>query len=66
MLGAAFRGETFDKRKAILFLLIIAGFILGGTFGAYAFEVYRFNALLAPGVICLVLAGVYHLYSRRH
>lgn len=64
MLGGAFRGETFDKRKAILFLLIIMGFTLGGTCGAYLFSTYKFNALLAPGVICLVLAVAYRIYSK--
>jgi uncharacterized membrane protein YoaK (UPF0700 family) len=64
MLGEAFRGEVFDKRKAILFFLIIMGFILGGTFGAYLFDLYNFKALLAPGLICLVLAVAYRMYSK--
>lgn len=65
MLGSALRGKSFDKRKSILFLLIIAGFILGGTFGAYLFSLYRFNALVAPGTICVVLAVVYRTSSKR-
>lgn len=64
MFGGAFRGEAFDKRKAILFSLIIMGFILGGTCGAYLFSSYKFNALIAPGVICLVLAVAYRIYSK--
>ena len=65
MLGGAFRGESFDKRKAILFLLIITGFIFGGTCGAYLFSAYKFNALLAPGVICLGIAIAYRIYSKQ-
>lgn len=65
MLGSALRGEYFDKRKAILFLLIIAGFVLGGTFGAYLFSLFRFNALVAPGSICVVLALIYRVRSSR-
>lgn len=65
MLGEAFRGEVFDKRKAILFLLIIMGFILGGTSGAYLFDLYNFKALLAPGLICLILAVAYRIYSKQ-
>jgi uncharacterized membrane protein YoaK (UPF0700 family) len=65
MFGGAFRGEAFDKRKAILFLLIIIGFIMGGTFGAYLFNSYKFNALLAPGVICFLLAVAYRVYSNK-
>ncbi len=64
MLGAAFRGEAFDKRKAILFLLIILGFVLGGTLGALLFSHYSFNALFAPGIICLILAIAYRRYSK--
>ena len=64
MLGSALRGEPFDKRKAILFLLIILGFILGGLLGAYLFGLFAFNALIAPGMICITLAIAYHVYSK--
>jgi uncharacterized membrane protein YoaK (UPF0700 family) len=66
MLGSALRGEPFDKRKSILFLLIITGFICGGTTGTYLFNLYLFDALFIPAVICFVLALVYTLYSKRH
>lgn len=65
MLGSVLRGEPFDKRKAILFLLIILGFVLGGTFGAFLFELFVFKALLAPAIICLLLAIAYRWYQRR-
>ena len=65
MLGAAFRGEAFDKRKTILFLLIIIGFILGGAAGAYLFGLFNFSSLIAPGIICMVLAIAYHVYTKR-
>ena len=65
MLGSRLRGEAFDKRKAVLFLLIIMGFILGGVFGAYLFSVLTFNALLIPAAICLLLALSYSIYSAR-
>lgn len=63
MLGAKLRGEPFDKRKALLFLLIISGFICGGTLGAYAFQFYNFNALFIPATICLVLAVSYSVFK---
>lgn len=66
MLGSVLRGEAFDKRKAMLFLLIITGFIFGGTFGTYLFSYLKFKALLAPGCVCLVLAACYRLYARKH
>lgn len=66
MLGSVLRGEAFDKRKAILFLLIIIGFIAGGLFGALMFGWVRFQALLVPGCICLGLAFFYRAYSKKH
>lgn len=65
MVGSILKGEAFDKRKAILFLLIIAGFISGGTFGAYLFNLVQFRALLAPAFICLLLALSYRIYQKK-
>ena len=66
MFGSLLRGEPLDKRKAILFLLIICGFISGGVIGAYLFGHFQFQALLAPAGICLMLAGVYRVYTEKH
>jgi uncharacterized membrane protein YoaK (UPF0700 family) len=63
MLGAKLRGVSFDRRKATLFLLIITGFISGGTLGAYLFSILRFNALFIPAAICLLLALSYAIYN---
>lgn len=65
MLGEKLRGEAFDKRKAILFLLIISGFIAGGVLGALLFNMLRFYALAVPAGICLVLSLWYRIYSHR-
>ncbi len=65
MVGAVLRGKPFDKRKAILFVLIICGFIIGGTCGAFLFARYQFSALTFPGAICLILAVGYRIYSRK-
>ncbi|MGM0906423.1 MAG: YoaK family protein [Pseudomonadota bacterium] len=65
MFGSVMRGQAFDKRKAILFGLIIVGFVIGGTSGAYLFALLKFQALLVPGVICLGLAGLYRLHYKR-
>ncbi|MFQ3221440.1 MAG: uncharacterized membrane protein YoaK (UPF0700 family), partial [Paraglaciecola sp.] len=66
MFGSVLRGKSFDKRKAILFMLIISGFILGGTFGAYTFSLYKFKALLVPGCICVILAVIYRVHCKRY
>lgn len=63
ILGAKCRGERFDKRRAVLMLLIIAGFILGGWFGAYVFRSLQFYTLLVPAFICLLLAASYKFYA---
>lgn len=63
MLGARCRGDTFDRRKFTLFLLIITGFVLGGTLGAYLFNTLTFRALYVPASICLLLAFSYSIYS---
>lgn len=63
LLGAKLRGDAFDKRKALLYLLIIIGFILGGTVGAYLFSLYTFSALFFPAAICLLLAISYAAYN---
>jgi uncharacterized membrane protein YoaK (UPF0700 family) len=63
MIGAKLRGEGFDNRKAFLFLLIIVGFIIGGTLGAYGFNALRFNALYIPAGICVLLALSYSIYT---
>lgn len=63
MLGAKLRGQAFDKRKALLFILLIAGFVIGSCFGAYAYALNGFYALLIPACICLLLALSYKLYN---
>ncbi|MCK8046724.1 DUF1275 domain-containing protein [Shewanella sp. 1CM18E] len=63
MLGGTLKGEKFDKRKAILFMLIIAGFISGGALGAVLFAKLAFFALLAPAAICIALAISYRFYK---
>jgi uncharacterized membrane protein YoaK (UPF0700 family) len=63
MFGSVLRGEPFDKRKAILFMLIILGFVLGGALGAFLFDLFIFKALLAPAIVCLMLAGAYRWYK---
>ena len=65
MLGAVLRGEAFDKRKAVLFLLIITGFIVGGVIGAFLFNSLQFYALLVPAGVCLLIAAVYRFVLKK-
>lgn len=62
MLGARLRGHPLDTRKALLFLLLIAGFILGGSVGAYSYQLLQFTALVIPASAAIALAIVYWVY----
>ncbi len=64
MLGLRLRGQAFDRRRALLYLLIIAGFVLGGSIGAALYNVLAVSALLVPGGIAILLALSYALYAR--
>lgn len=63
MIGSAFRGKPFEKRKAILFILIILGFLLGGINGAVLYKSYHFYTLFFPAFVCFMLAITYRVYS---
>lgn len=64
MIGAWFRGKALDRRKSILFLLIVSGFILGGAAGASLYGALGFMALSIPASLCLVLALSYRVMVR--
>ena len=59
MIGNRFRGLAFDKRKAILFVTLITGFLCGGSLGTMTFNAYQFNALMLPICMALGLAATY-------
>jgi uncharacterized membrane protein YoaK (UPF0700 family) len=62
MLGARLRGHPVDKRKARLFLLLVAGFIIGGSVGTYSYQHLEFVALAIPAGAAITLAIVYWVY----
>nr|WP_251080850.1 YoaK family protein [Motilimonas cestriensis] len=64
MLGAKLRGQPFDKRKGIIFLIIIVGFTLGGLMGAFLYPALHYLSLLVPAGMAFVLAVVYHVWVR--
>lgn len=65
MLGGALQGKTLDKRRAFLFIIIVTGFIFGGSIGAWLFHQFSFYALSVPAGLCVFLAILYRLYSSR-
>ena len=64
MLGKALKGESFDTRKGVIFLLIIAGFLLGGVTGFILFKHYQVLALVFPAIACFVLSITYRVYRQ--
>ncbi|WP_166112095.1 YoaK family protein [Pseudoalteromonas sp. Z9A5] len=65
MIGKALKGEQFDTRKCVIFLLIISGFLLGGIVGYILFEYFLVLALLFPAAACFVLSFIYKIYRLR-
>lgn len=64
MIGHRMRGHPLDVRRAFLYLLLITGFVFGGTWGAFAFARMEFFALAIPATAAGSLALVYWVYSR--
>ena len=65
MIGLKFRGQQTERRKIILYLILIAGFICGGIAGALSFEVFAFQAILLPCMLALSIAVGCWLYLSR-
>ena len=65
MIGKALKGEPFDTRKGVMFLLIIFGFLLGGITGVILFEYYSILALVVPALACFILSVTYKIYRVR-
>ena len=64
MIGLRFRGQPTDKRKIILYLILILGFICGGIVGAISFKMFAFEAILLPCILSLTIAVSYWIYLR--
>lgn len=62
MLGRYLRGVAPDLRRAQLYLILISGFVLGGTIGGQCFYSYHFYSLMLPASLALLLAVIYWSY----
>lgn len=65
MLGARLRGHALDRRRMMLYLVLIAGFLSGGVAGTLAYARLGASALLLPAVAALTLAVVYDVVRRK-
>ena len=62
MIGLRFRGHLADKRKIILYVTLISGFICGGVVGAVLFNSFSFMAILLPSFLSACIAIGYWFY----
>ncbi len=63
-LGLRLRGQPVDRRRLLLYGLLISGFICGGVLGAWRFFSMHFDALWLP--VCHVAGLSLLYYSLRH
>lgn len=64
-IGLWLRRQQPDRRRIILYVTLILGFILGGVFGALCFETFRFYSLAAPAAVAASMAVAYLIYRRK-
>ncbi|MDF1820446.1 MAG: YoaK family protein [Alcanivoracaceae bacterium] len=64
MIGEMLRGQGFDRRKALLFLLIIAGFVCGGSLGSLLYPQLGYATLAVPAGMAMVLGLSYLVMTR--
>ncbi|MFO1389989.1 YoaK family protein [Cellvibrio sp.] len=65
IIGLWLRGHKADKRRVILYLTLIGGFITGGFMGAVNFAHFAFYALLMPAGLAALLAIIYEFYRKK-
>ncbi|KXF81513.1 YoaK family protein [Enterovibrio coralii] len=67
MFGALLRGQPLNKRKLVLFLVIVSGFVMGGVLSGILFPVMGANSFMVPAGVCVTLAVVYrvHMWQAR-
>lgn len=64
-LGLRMRGHRMDRRKILLYTILINGFILGGVFGSLAFAKWQYRALALASLLMLIMALCYWLYRHQ-
>jgi uncharacterized membrane protein YoaK (UPF0700 family) len=61
IIGLWLRGHKADKRRVILYLTLILGFVAGGLVGAMNFNSFSFLAMLLPASLAAVMAFIYFM-----
>ncbi|MGO2498097.1 MAG: YoaK family protein [Vibrio litoralis] len=66
MLSSKIKGQEVNKRKFVMFSVIICGFLSGGFLGYLAFQRINVSALTIPAVGCLLLSFIYRIYRQKN
>jgi uncharacterized membrane protein YoaK (UPF0700 family) len=61
IIGLWLRGQKADKRRVILYLTLILGFVAGGLVGAMNFNSFSFLAMLLPASLAAAMAFIYFM-----
>ncbi|MGH8506112.1 MAG: YoaK family protein [Stenotrophobium sp.] len=61
-LGHMLRGIRVDRRRIVLYVLLISGFISGGVVGAYLFLRIQYSAFCVPVALTAALSVLYWAY----
>ena len=64
-LGRWLRGAPMDKRRLLLYCLLLAGFTTGGAFGTLLFAHQLYNSLMVPALITAFAGMAYMIHVIR-
>ena len=64
-IGHWLRGGVMDKRRLLLYLLLLGGFIFGGASGAYLFGIMGYSTLIIPAALTGVSGFSYMMYAMK-
>ena len=64
-IGQIVRREPIDRRRIGLYLVLLAGFFVGGIAGAAGFMILKYNVLFFPAAFT-ACAGIGYFVSTRH
>lgn len=65
-LGYRVRGLWVDRRRVILHLAILSGFLVGGLLASWLYPHLKLNAFLIPALLSALLSVIYWVIYFRH
>ena len=65
-LGYRMRGLMVERRRVVLHLLILSGFLIGGLWASWMYPYLKLNSFLVPTALSLILSVVYWIIYFRY